>query len=108
MINSRVSHKKNMRAVKRLILSILLISVVLTLFLYDTKVYGSDKKSDKKEEYKVITVVEGDTLWSITSDNCNSYKDIRKAIHEIKKINNIPNSNIYPGQKIKIPVKLYK
>lgn len=85
-------------------MSIILISIALTFFLKDTTVYGSDKK----ETYKIVIVQKGDTLWSITSNNCNSYSDIRKAIYEIKKFNNIASADIYPGQELKIPVKLYK
>ncbi len=55
------------------------------------------------DEYKVVTVQRGDTLWEI-SKNCSNNENIQKVIHEIKKINNLEHSGIYPGQKIKIPI----
>lgn len=59
-------------------------------------------------EYRTVIVEKGDTLWNIIKDNCSNYKDIRKAVYEVKKVNDIFSANIVPGQKIKIPIKLYR
>lgn len=50
----------------------------------------------------------GDTLWSIAQNELenNKYfegKDIRYVIEELKKVNNLSNSNLTEGDKIKIP-----
>jgi len=47
-------------------------------------------------------------LWSIAereSENNNYYKDkdVREIIYDLKKINNLSNSNLAEGQEIKIP-----
>ena len=57
-----------------------------------------------KEEY----VYSGDTLWSIAQNELenNKYfegKDIRYVIEELKKVNNLSNSNLTEGDKIRIP-----
>lgn len=64
------------------------------------------KKADgttKNNSFSIVTVEYGDTLWDIVKDNCSNYKDIRKAVYDIKKYNNLPSSNIIPGTKLKIP-----
>lgn len=51
-----------------------------------------------------IRVASGDTLWAIASEYNYYNKDIREVVYEIKKVNQITSSNIYPGQILKIPV----
>ena len=51
----------------------------------------------------------GDTLWSIAEQQVsnNKYfenKDIREVVSELKSINNISNSKLEEGEKIKIPI----
>jgi len=62
--------------------------------------------SNSKEDHNTIVVEKGDTLWNIVKANCHNYKDIRDAIYSVKKYNNLTTANIYPGQEIKIPLKL--
>lgn len=86
----------------KLISMIIISTTVMFLLSFNKKVYGSDRGP----EYNIVVVENGDTLWTIVKENCSSYKDIRKAIHDVKKINGMTSANIFPGQKIKIPLKL--
>ena len=59
--------------------------------------------------YKTIYVAQGDTLWTIASEeqeNNNYYEDedIRDIIYDIKNINNLSASDLKVGQELKIPV----
>lgn len=54
-------------------------------------------------EYQEVVVRHGDTLWEISKDYCVN-ENIQKVVYEIRKINNMKHSDIYPGQKIKIPL----
>lgn len=83
----------------KLIFAIIVTSVSL-LILFNT---FEAKSSLNESSYKTIIVKRGDTLWSIARDNCSEYKDIRKAVYEIRKLNNFMSANITPGQRIIIP-----
>ncbi len=56
----------------------------------------------KNNEIESITVSAGDTLWSIASEHKKSGQDVREYLYELRKLNNLENCTIYPGQKIKI------
>lgn len=83
-------------------ISILLISMVLFTLMFTIKVY-----SKNIPQYNYITVQKGDTLWSIAS-NLSIYNDmeIRELVYLISNDNDIYNASIYPGDIIKIPLKI--
>lgn len=90
----------NVNRFKRFVfISILLISIIIFASSLTLNAYSKDIP-----QFKYINVQEGDTLWSIAS-NYMSNKDIREAIYEIARHNNIQDASIYPGDIIAIPVK---
>ena len=56
------------------------------------------RKSSRKERYLIYKVKQGDSLGKIA-------KRFGTTVSEIKRINRIRGNIIYPGQKLKIPVK---
>ena len=83
--------------------NLILIIIVGTIIGFTTNTY-SKVETKYKEEY----VYSGDTLWSIAQNELenNKYfegKDIRYVIEELKKVNNLSNSNLTEGDKIRIP-----
>ena len=76
---------------------IVVITIILSVLLAST-VYGY-----KKSSYKVIGVINGDTLWSLANQYSNR-QDIRKYIYDLKEMNNLNSSIIYAGSQIKIPI----
>lgn len=73
--------------------------VVLSAFaFFAVKSYGY-----REPRYKLIAVQKGDTLWDIAIKNSDG-SDIRRYIYEIKKINDMTDSIIYPGTLIKVPL----
>ncbi len=83
--------------------NLILIIIVGAIIGFTTNTY-SKVETKYKEEY----VYSGDTLWSIAQNELenNKYfegKDIRYVIEELKKVNNLSNSNLVEGDKIRIP-----
>lgn len=82
--------------------NLILIIIVGAIIGFATNTY-SKVETNYKEEY----VYSGDTLWSIAQNELenNKYfegKDIRYVIEELKKVNNLSNSNLVEGDKIRI------
>lgn len=76
--------------------------MMLLMISIFTSVFASNVQGYREPKTSTITVQSGDSLWSIAL----KYKekgDIRKYIYDIKKLNNLDNSNIYAGQEIIIP-----
>ena len=89
---------------RRFIKSNLILVFILGIFIFFTTNTYSKVEVEYKEEY----IYSGDTLWSIAENELknNKYfedKDIRYVISELKKINNLSNSSLKEGDKIKIP-----
>lgn len=55
----------------------------------------------REETYRVQT---GDTLWSISSGYCPDGVDRREWIEEIRALNGMDGSIIYPGQRLTVLV----
>lgn len=75
--------------------------IIIAIFSNQKRVYSSTYDS----LYKEVLVKEGDTLWKIAIENMPSNYDVRKMVYEIKEFNQIIDSNIYPGDVIKVPIK---
>lgn len=93
--------KINLKKFLRALILIIGITILIT-FLATKSIYSYDKIKSK-----TIYTDKGDTLWSIAlkeKENNNYYKDknIREIIYDIKKLNSISDSTIFPGEAIKI------
>lgn len=60
----------------------------------------------KQEATYLITVNEGDTVWSIASRVATDKEDVREIVYNIIHDNHIKNANIQPGQELKVRVVL--
>lgn len=92
--------------IKKFVRSIL---VILGIILALTLLISKATLSHKEIEYKTVYVSKGDTLWNIAKSNqvSNEYyknKDVRYIINDLKKINNLENSNLNIDQELLIPV----
>ncbi|HHY24880.1 MAG TPA: LysM peptidoglycan-binding domain-containing protein [Clostridiaceae bacterium] len=76
--------------------------VVTAIFIGIVLFCGINTYSYKEKEYETLIVLPGDTLWEIAKEN-NKSGNIRRYIYEIKKINHLEDSIIYPGMNIKLP-----
>jgi LysM repeat protein len=54
------------------------------------------------QRYTTVTVVPGDTLWSIAAANAGS-GDIQESIDRITAVNHLHGATLQPGQHLRIP-----
>ena len=92
----RVKHKSRF-----IIFKVVFILLVMSAF---SKINGAINASGSSENvYETVTVQHGETIWRIAERNMDDYKDIRKFIYEIKKLNNVSADTLTAGQKLMIP-----
>ncbi|MFO7814584.1 MAG: LysM peptidoglycan-binding domain-containing protein [Halanaerobiales bacterium] len=83
-----------------LVISVILVSIIIIISILSLKVM-----TEKEVYYKDIEIKNGQTLWQIVENEFGSDSNIRKYVYQIKQINNLQNSNLSPGQVIKIPIE---
>lgn len=79
-------------------------SIAIVIFLLIAIFNVSIAKSSNEAEIIDYTIAPGQTLWSIAKEYTPNSKDIRQTIYEIKQLNNMTDSTIYPGQTIQIKI----
>lgn len=77
---------------------VLIVSLIIFMIISTTKVYSANAL-----KFESVYVEKGDSLWKIASQYNNNLR-IDDFIHTIEKLNNIKNSEIYPGDILLIPV----
>lgn len=87
------------RFISFLTISILLSSFLINILFFSNKVYSSTR-----DNYKMICIEKGDTLWDIATEYNTKNIDIRQVVLDIKELNNLGYRLIYPGDLIKVPI----
>ncbi|HML34356.1 MULTISPECIES: LysM domain-containing protein [Sporomusa] len=83
----------------------MVVGIMLLVFVWNN--YSAASANSKSISYQTISVKPGDSVWSIAANFTTPKDDIRNVIIDIKKINGLSNDvAIYPGQILKIPVKV--
>lgn len=77
-------------------------SIAILIFLLIALFNISIAKTNSEAEIIDYTINKDETLWNIAKEYTPDNKDIRQTIYEIKQLNNMTDSTIYPGQTIKI------
>ncbi len=77
-------------------------SMAIIIFLLIALSNISVAKSNEEAKIISYTVSNGETLWSIAEEYKAENEDPRQYIYDIKKLNNMDNSNIYEGQILQI------
>ena len=58
------------------------------------------------KEY-MVTVAEGETLWEIAGRHTEAREDVREVIYRIEQANKLKTKHIYPGQVLKVPLRVH-
>ena len=78
-----------------------LITVIMaSLLLYSGYVLGTVYTT------KTVTVYSGDTMWDIASRWTEDGEDVRAVIYRICEANGLASTDLQPGQKIIVPVRV--
>lgn len=95
--------RRNIRKMKIKMFKMLTIALIIVSTLLSFSALSSgDKKS--YDEFEVVYVRPGDTLWSIAEDFYGSDIDLREAVYMIKECSEIESSSLTIGQKLLVPV----
>ncbi len=79
---------------KKRFITFVAISILLLISIFNLCFAKSEVIT---EDY---VVSKGESIWSIACENTS--RNVRKYIHELRKINDLDDCMIYPGQVIKI------
>ncbi len=96
--NEKKSNDKNSGKVnlfKKFVLGFMVFSIILLI--------GFSISGSQIIELEEVVVGNGDTLWSIVSENYDSEYNTRKIVYKIREINDLEDVNLQPGQKLFIP-----
>lgn len=98
----KIANKEKFLASILLMVTISLI--MIGIFTNKNKVYSTKYE----EKYIEVTINKGDTLWSIALNYKPDRYDTREIVYEIMIVNDLKDSNVIPGDIIKVPIKTNK
>ena len=82
---------------------VLLAALVLGVLLLLATASAATGTSEAVPDPETYVVQEGDTLWSIAETAYPGDVDVRRAVHDIKEINDLANAGLMLGQVLLIP-----
>ena len=100
--NNKTRTKYRIKSKFRFITS-LVIMAALVICIFGAVTGLSVSTALTKPQYINVTVSSGDTLWNIAESYMTNDTDVRKAVYEICKCNDINASDLTPGMVIKVP-----
>ncbi len=81
--------------------------IIAGLLLYSGYVLGTVSAAGEVYTTHTITVYSGDTMWDIASRWADDDEDVRAVIYRICEANGLANTDLQPGQKILVPVRVH-
>lgn len=100
-----MNNKKKHRIKSRIrFFSFVLVVMLLSVTALNTILGFNNAEGQTKDQYTIVEVSYGDTIWDIAKEHLSDDMDLRDAVHVIMSINNISAEELQPGQSLKIPV----
>jgi LysM repeat protein len=84
----------------------LLIGIVASVIVWGLSETAPSAQSAEPEQYIVVTVQPGDTLWGIARRVSEGTSDLRVLTNRIKKLNSLDSAMLLPGQSLTVPIGL--
>ena len=88
---------------KRFFISLSLGISLLNMFIFSF-ILTDRTNADMNNKTVAVTVGYGDTIWDLAENYGNDKTDIREAVYNIKKLNNLNDSQIHEGQVLEVPI----
>jgi hypothetical protein len=92
------------------LLFVVLISATSGFLLHANAMDSNDKAGEQvsyvepvDQDYKILCVEPGDTLWSIAKAYGDPDRDVRSYIRDIREFNQLESSELQAGQLLKLP-----
>ncbi|PKM89574.1 MAG: hypothetical protein CVU87_04965 [Firmicutes bacterium HGW-Firmicutes-12] len=85
---------------------LLIFTTVFILLVFVAGQLINAKATDAQEAVQIVTikVEEGDSLWKLADTYDNNKMDLREYIYIIQSVNDMDNTMLQPGQKVRIPI----
>ena len=90
----------------RVSLAGLLLGAAVAVIVWGLSETAPPAQSAQHEQYAVVTVRPGDTLWSIARRVSEGKSDLRVLTYRIQKLNSLDSAMILPGQSLTVPIDL--
>ena len=82
---------------------IVFLVLALMLFLFFLQGFNLAAATNEGRTINEVYVLSGDTLWALVQEHYNYRGDIRNAILEVQRLNNLNSTRLYSGQVLLIP-----
>lgn len=80
--------------------------IIASLLLYSGYIFGTLAAAGEVYTTRAVTVYSGDTMWDIASRWTGEDEDVREVIYRICEANGLESTDLQPGQKIIVPVRV--
>lgn len=95
--------RRNKRKMRIRLFKISVVMLVIVSCVFSFSAFSKNEQPDT-DNYEEVYVRPGDTLWGIAEEFYGSDIDIREAVYEIKKYNDLDGGMLSVGQKLLVPV----
>ena len=97
--------KKRYRITSKFRFTVFLVIMILCVMTAVTTLLGFNTVSSASlDQYNLVNVESGDTLWNIACEYGPDDMDVRKVVHDICNVNEISADELTAGSKIIVPV----
>ena len=103
-MNTKNSKKKYRIKSRIRFFAFVLVMMLMTVTAANTMLGLNNAEGQTKDQYIMVDVSYGDTIWDIAKEHLAKDMDLRYAVHMIMSVNNISAEELQPGQTLKIPV----
>ncbi len=104
---SKMKKGSRIVSIPRFTAFIIICTVITTMICMSligrTQLLKAEAAQTPAVSYSTVEVSAGDSLWTIAKDNYPQIEDVRSAVREITRANNLSSSTLTVGQELRLP-----